>query len=84
MKYLKGWTSYNESADANRFQYMMLGRLQTDCDYFLGNGNRSENNLHFPTVEEHIQGMKDIWTELENKPEWLSMEDIENYERQMT
>ena len=84
MKYLKGWTSYNESADANRFQYMMLGRLQTDCDYFLGNGNRSENNLHHPTVEEHIQAMKDIWNELEEKPDWLSMEDIDSYKREMT
>jgi hypothetical protein len=83
MRYLKGWTSYNESADANKFQYMMLGRLQTDCDYFLGNGNRSENNLWASTVEEHIAEMKKIWNELEVKPEWLTMEDIENYERQM-
>lgn len=83
MRYLKGWTSYNESADAQKFQYMMLGRLQTDCDYFLGNGQRSVNNLWGETIEEHIAEMKKIWTELEVKPEWLTMEDIENYERQM-
>lgn len=83
MKYLKGWTAYNESADSQKFQYMMLGRLQTDCDYFLGNGQRSVNNLWADTVEEHIAEMKKIWNELEVKPEWLTMEDIEEYERQM-
>jgi len=88
MRYLKGWTSYNESTDndseANKFQYMMLGRLQTDCDYFLGNGQRSVNNLWGATIEEHIAEMKKIWNSLEAKPEWLSMEQIEDYERQMT
>jgi hypothetical protein len=84
MKYLKGWTAYNESADSQKFQYMMLGRLQTDCDYFLGNGQRSVNNLWGETVEEHIAEMKKIWNELEVKPEWLTMEQIEDYERQMT
>lgn len=84
MRYLKGWSSYNESADAQKFQYMMLGRLQTDCDYFLGNGQRSVNNLWGATIEEHIAEMKKIWNELEAKPEWLTMEQIEDYERQMS
>jgi len=83
MKYLKGWTSYNESKNPQEFEYMMLGRLQTDCDYFLGNGQRSENVLWAETVEQHIAEMKKIWNSLENKPEWLTMEQIEDYESQM-
>ena len=69
----------------NKFSYMMLGRLKSDCDYYLGNGNRSERNLWAKSVEEQIKEMKRIWNSLpENeKPEWLSMEDIEDYESKM-
>jgi hypothetical protein len=84
MKYLKGWESFNESSEnPQKFDYMMLGRLQTDCDYFLGHGNRSERNLYYGNVPEHIQAMKDLWNKLEAKPEWLTMEEIEKYEKEM-
>jgi hypothetical protein len=64
-------------------QYAMLSRLQQDCDYFLGWGNRSVRHLYYDTVEKHIQEMKKIWNCLRLKPEWLSMEEIEEYESKM-
>lgn len=66
-----------------KFNYMLLSRLQTDCDYFLGYGNRYEKDLWAGNVNDHIEMMKKIWNGFEEKPEWLSMEQIEDYERKM-
>ena len=68
------------SKDAT-FRYMMLDRLRTDCGYFLGNGNRNEKNLWAGNVEKQIQLMKDLYNSFEEKPEWISMEEIESYEK---
>lgn len=73
----------NEQKD-NEFDYMLLGRLQSDCDYFLGNGNGYEGHLHQLSVDAQITKMKELWNRLQEKPEWLSMEDIEQYEIDMT
>jgi len=78
-KYAKG----GETSD-NEFNYMMLSRLKTDNDYFLGNGNRNPKHLWATNVEEQIAEMKRLWNILPVKPEWLSMDDILNYEKQMT
>lgn len=69
----------------NKFNYMMLSRLQSDNDYFLGYGNRSERNLWADNVDSHIAEMKRLWNILpeDGKPEWLSMEDILKYEKEM-
>lgn len=67
----------------NSFDYMMLSRLQSDCEYYLNYGNRSERVLPSGNVDEHIKHMKTIWNKLNVKPEWLSMEDIEEYEKKM-
>lgn len=68
-----------------RFNYMMLSRLLSDCKYYLGNGNRYEGHLWAKTVKEQIEEMKRIWGQFaENKkPEWLTWEDILNYEKEM-
>jgi hypothetical protein len=75
--------SIDEASEDNKFNYMMLSRLQSDCDYFLGNGNRSERNLWADNVDAHIKEMKRLWNLLPVKPEWLSMEDILDYEAKM-
>ena len=84
-QYRKKETSEEEIED-NNFNYMMLSRLKQDCEYFLGNGNRYEKNLWAGNVKDQISEMKRIWNILpkDEKPEWLSMEDIENYEKRMT
>lgn len=69
----------------NQFSYMMLSRLQMDCDYYLGYGNRSEKVLWAGNVDDHIAEMKKLWNSLpkNEKPEWLTMNDILDYEKKM-
>lgn len=51
---------------------MMLGRLQQDCEYYLGYGQRSERNLGADTVQDHIHATKRYYNQVPIKPEWLS------------
>lgn len=65
--------------------YMMLSRLQQDCEYFLNWGNRNEKHLWALNVNDHIAEMKKLWNSLpeDAKPEWLTMEQINEYEKDM-
>lgn len=67
------------------FTYKMLGRLQSDCEAFLYNKTGSESRLWAGSVEEQIAEMKKLYNQLpENgKPEWLSYNDILEYEKKM-
>lgn len=75
----------NAARGCDRFAYMMLDRMKSDCLYFLGYGNRCEKHLWSGNVRDHISNMKEIWNAFpaEGKPEWLSMEDICNFEADM-
>lgn len=66
-------------------RYSLLSRMQSDCNYFLGNGNRCERRLWGLTVEKHIRYMKILYLILpiNSKPEWLTMGDILRYEISM-
>lgn len=72
--------SISEGAE---FDYMLLDRLRTDCEYFLGNGNGYEKNLWAGNVEDQIAKMRELYNKVAEKPEWISMEDIDNYEKEM-
>ena len=65
--------------------YMMLSRLQQDCDYFLGYGGRYEPQLWAGSVEGQIAEMKKLWQSFpeQEKPEWLTWEQILDYEKKM-
>lgn len=79
-------TLYYEPLSRDKtFQYSMLGRLKTDCDYFLGCGYGFEGHLWAGTVEEQIREMRERWNSFEDdeKPEWLTMEQIDKYEIEM-
>lgn len=68
-----------------KFEYQLLSRLQMDCNYYLGNGNRYANHLWAGNEKDQIKKMKelyDIFPE-DQKPEWLTMGQIEEYEKQM-
>lgn len=67
------------------FTYKMLGRLKSDCEYFLGAGNRAEKYLWANSVTEQISEMKRLFHSLpeDQKPEWLTLEQISNYENKM-
>lgn len=74
---------YMKSNNPNKFKYMMLSRLQMDCEYYLGMGGRSDKCLWAGNVTDHIAEMKRIYGELPTKPEWLTDQDIAEYERKM-
>lgn len=78
---LTGKEPLTENNTDSEYQYMLLDRLKTDCEYFLGNGNRNEKHLWAGSVDAQIKEMKKIWNSLKEKPEWLTMEDINNYEK---
>lgn len=69
---------------SDKEKYMFLDRMKQDCKYFLGNGNRNIKYLFGNSVKEHIESMKELYNSLKEKPEWLSMEDIEEFEKKMT
>lgn len=77
---------YEPLPPEKRFEYSMLARLKADCDYYLGNGNRHEKCLWAGTVGEQITEMRNRWNAFadDEKPEWLTMADIDDYERRMT
>mgnify|MGYP003623490819 CR=1 FL=1 len=69
----------------DEFRYMLLGRLKTDCEYYLGNGNRRNKHLWAPNENRQIRMMKELHNSFPDdaKPEWLTMDEILEYERKM-
>lgn len=65
------------------YMYQMLDRLKSDCDYYLGHGNRHPQALWAGDEEGQISKMREIWNKLEEKPEWLTWEDINDYADKM-
>ena len=60
---------------------MMLDRLRQDCLYFIE--HPVEKHLWAGNIDDQVAEMKRIWNELEEKPEWISLEEIDNLEKQM-
>lgn len=84
--YIQEFESYTKKEENNtdlEYRYMLLDRLRSDCEYFLGNGNRNEKHLWAGSVDAQINEMKKIWNSLKEKPEWITIEDINNYEKKM-
>lgn len=77
---MEDWHKYEP-----KFRYMMLSRMKSDCDYYLGNGNRSTNHLWAGNEVDQIANMKAIWDtfDLEDKPEWLTLDDLIDYAQKM-
>ena len=55
---LIGKEPLTENNTNSEYQYMLLDRLKTDCEYFLGNGNRNEKHLWAGSVDAQIKEMK--------------------------
>lgn len=75
---------YNLNGD-DKFRYSMLSRLQSDCKYVLGEGN---GNLRHLWVKDdpktHCALMREIYNSLPEKPDWITLDDIDNYEKELT
>lgn len=67
------------------FNYMFLDRLRCDCEYYLNYGRRNKNVLYYKDEKEHIEKMKELYNKFpeDEKPEWLTMQDIVDYENKM-
>lgn len=75
----------NLPTEAERFNYMMLSRLQMDCDWNLGNGKTYGQRIWADTIEEHIEEMKRLYNTFtdDKKPQWLTWEQILKYEKEL-
>lgn len=72
-----------ESDDLARFDYQLLSRLQQDCEYYLGFGARNKKHLWAQDETEQIRKMKELYSSLPEKPAWITLEAIEQYEAAM-
>lgn len=74
----------------DKFRYQILSRMQSDCEYYLnaGFGNANTGNpKHLWAGDEvkQVEYMKALYNSFpgDAKPEWLSMEQIEEYGQRM-
>lgn len=76
---MEDWTKYEP-----RFRYMLLDRLRQDCSYYLRIGG-SASCLWADDEQDQIDTMRAIWNSFPegDKPEWLTMEHIDEYARKM-
>ena len=67
------------------YRYQMLYRMRCDCDYYLGFGSGLTKYLWAGNEKDQIRYMKLLWNSFpaDQKPEWLTWEQILNYERRM-
>ena len=69
----------------SQFRYMLLSRMMSDCEYYLGNGNHHSKHLWALNEDKHIGYMVEIWNSFpeQDKPEWLTFEEIKGYAMEM-
>lgn len=75
----------NLPTEAERLDYIMLARLESDCKYYLGYGNRYKNHLYYHDEQKHINEMKKLYSKFQDdkKPDWLTWDQILEYEKKM-
>ena len=68
----------------DRFNYMLLGRLKSDCEYYLSYGGiNAKRGLWAHDEQAQIDKMRELYDSLPIKPEWLTREQIEEYAARM-
>ena len=67
------------------FRYQLLGRLQTDCEYYLNYGNRNIKRLWAGNVNLQIKLMVELYNSFkeDEKPQWLTRDEIIAYGKVM-
>ena len=76
-------TEQQDEAQPFSGQYRLLNRLCADCEYFLGEGQRAEKHLWAGSMETQIAKMRELYAQLPEKPDWISLEAIDAYARRM-
>ena len=69
-----------------KFRYMLLARMQSDCEYYLNYGNRNTNRLWVGDERRQIEYMTLLYDSFKEneKPQWLTMDEILDYKKRMT
>ena len=68
----------------HKHNYMLLHRLQCDCDYYLGYGGRdAKHALWAGDEQKQIDKMRELYDLVPEKPEWLTREQIDEYASKM-
>ena len=76
-----------------QFQYMMLGRLISDCRAFFGDGREDESSdcryknecfIWGKDIKVLVVEIKKLWHQIPEdiKPEWMTWEEVEEFEKQ--
>lgn len=65
------------------FRRRLLGRMKADCEYYFGYGNHCAKHLWAGNEKDQIRAMRALWNSLspKEKPEWLTLEQIEEYDK---
>ena len=79
----KFFTQQEKTVLEHNQEYQLLDRLRSDCEYFLGAGNRAEKHLWAGSVRAQIAKMRELYDTLPEKPEWLTKETIDDYAERM-
>ena len=66
-----------------KFNYMLLCRLKSDCEYYIGYGGRNAKSLWAHDEQKQIDKMREIYDSLKIKPKWLTREQIDEYAARM-
>jgi hypothetical protein len=66
-----------------RHTYMMLSMYKSRVEFFLDWGKGNVKELKEESIDAHIEEMKSMWNSLVEKPEWLTMKQIDNYHERM-
>lgn len=65
------------------FRHMLLSRMQQNCMYYLGWGDRNTGRLWAGNERDQIEAMRLLYDSFEQKPEWITPADIDSYEHRM-
>ena len=76
---------YDSLKGEDKFRYQLLDRLRGDLDYYLGHGIYNENNLwnSDKKPETTVKYMKSLYDSFVDKPEWLTADQIRDYEKRL-
>ena len=68
----------------DRFNYMLLDRLKSDCEYYLCYGGiNAKHSLWAHDEQKQIDKIRELYDLLQIKPEWLTIEQIDEYAAKM-
>ena len=75
----------NRAKAADSFAYQLLGRMKSDCEYYLGYGDRNDKYLWSGNPKDQIRDMRTIYHAFPKsaRPEWLTEGQIDDFEARM-